>query len=266
MPKNKTPKAPHTRMPLAVWRSPQVRDLHPRLRVLLWIITSWHDGMNNGCICLGRARIMRALSSRSHRAADAAYRALLNAGLLVETKPPTKHSERWIALTWLVPGRLVPLQHRIQRTTWGFPGGRPAASPYLMLPRPAASVRHDWEALPWRAKALMLEIMAEHTGVNNGQITMGRSAIRRHLGCGPRDASAAMRALVTGGWVIETAPAVGRASARYALAWHPIGRRVDTSDPRLLEDRLAALPATHDPDRLIHRKPAPGGGAPMALR
>ncbi|MEQ8271525.1 hypothetical protein [Algiphilus sp.] len=266
MARQKTPKSPHTRMPLAVWRAPQMRDLHPRHRVLLWTVTSWHDGDNNGCICLGRTRIMRALGSRSHRAADEAYLALIRAGVIVQTKPPTENSERWIALTWLAPGRLVGLQHRIQRTDWGWPGGRPAAKPYLMLPLPAASVRRDWEALPWRARALMLEVIADHDGGNNGQIAMGRSAIRRHLGCGPRDASAAMRALISGGWLIETAPAVGRACARYALPWHPIGRRVDTGDPRLLEDRLDMLPATHDPVRVQHREPAPGGGAPMALR
>ena len=246
----------HSRMPIGVWLSCPMRSLGPRQRSLLLRLVGWCGRGQNGVIVTSRERIMAASRTSSHRQADADYRALVDAGLIVTTKHGHSGSARWSALTWLKPGTVFLIPANLERACihrWGFPGGSPSLAPFVMLPIPDRSVVEDFFALSARAQCTLFDILAKWD-YNNGAISWSSTDIRKSLGCTQRDARSAIQELLDGGWLLCTARRRGCRPNLYGLPWLVRGRFEVANFHQLFDfDQLDKLPAKFSPNYLIHR-------------
>lgn len=112
---------------------------------------------------------------------------------------------------------------RTLRKTKG--NGKGAAPPFVMLDRAMLS-SPGFRALSFAAQAVLLQLMAQYNGRNNGDLSATRTMAKEWGIASDNTLRRALSELEEGGWILQTRSSVfsrdGARCALYAVGWLPI--------------------------------------------
>lgn len=118
--------------------------------------------------------------------------------------------------------------------------GRRSDHSYLGIPHYILRSPEFGAIGPWPLK-LLIELSANYNGKNNGDLSAAFSILERRGWNSPGTLNAAIKSLLSNGWLIRTRTGGRNRCALYAVSWWP----VDDCEGKWLEVKAETKPSHH---------------------